>query len=475
MPERKISNLKELKNSNLSRAAMRKELSSNKKLQNDILKNNTKKMGMLDFIHLGKKDVKLPSSKASESDTEIAFSDATYFQKPEGKKQLEVMFRNCWPINRAITIRQNLKVARGFKISFDHMKNPKKAEEIVNEFLRKLHPTRPLLVLQNRMRDIGIATDVFGNGYWEKLYSPSGTLEKPLPIEKAKEINGIAPIHPIHLGPKRDGMGNIIFKNGNPESFIWKKDNTKYEVDPKRIAHLKYIRIADEFLGMSLIEPIYKTGERILKIEEGITQSILTHQPMYDIIVGDESHHPTQEMIDDTVDVVKGLNYMSEYVHPHWIRVSQMEAFSLGKSYDYLRPFLNAIATQTGVPEFLLYGKGEGTNKATAQAMKEFIYQTIEPLQQADAMFIEGQLFAPLMKLHKIDEVPMIEWNDITPQDALETAKIIQILSTTLIDGKPVIDLEQAQELLKLSKLGIKGVEKKDVKPIKKYKGIVKK
>ena len=61
-----------------------------------------------------------------------------------------------------------------------------------------------------------------------------------------------------------------------------------------------------------------------------------------------------------------------------------------------MQPFITAIAAEFEVPEFILLGRGEGTNKATAQAMINFINQTIQPLQNMQAMYYEEKILAPL-------------------------------------------------------------------------------
>ena len=142
----------------------------------------------------------------------------------------------------------------------------------------------------------------------------------------------------------------------------------------------------------------------------------------------------------------------SEYVHPPWIRVGQIESFSLGKAINYTQPFITAISAALGVPEFILLGRGEGTNKATAQAMINFIHQTIEPLQQAQAMYLEEQILAPLMKLHNIEDIPTIEWNEILPRNPNDYANVIKVLTEAMVGGKQIITAEEARELAGLGK-----------------------
>ena len=409
-------------------------------------------LAMLQFSK-EKKDALLPYSKASADLTEIAFVDITYFQKPEGKKLLEIMYRNSWAVNKAVNVRANLLSYRGLKI----VCKSDKAKKETNILLRKMHPTRPMLALQSSFRNRSINTDVFGNAHDELLFTPAGTKEKPANPKNATDMIGFTPIHPINIDFKRDQTGEkIAFENNVPKGWTYRLDPTSvdyFDLPLDRVAHLKYNVIGDELLGMSTIEPIYKTAERLMKIEEGITQGILTHgNPLHDIIVGDESHIPTKKMIDNVSEEVKGLNTMSEYVHPPRIRVVQIEEYSLGKATNYMQPFITAIAAATQVPEFILLGRGEGTNKATAQVMMNFIHQTIEPLQQAQALYFEEQILAPLMKLKKIDEVPMIEWNEILPSTPVELASAINTLSQTFINKKCVITYEEARELLNLGK-----------------------
>ncbi len=397
-----------------------------------------------------KKEAILPYSKASEDSTVFVNADTTHFNSFAGKLELEVLYRNNWAIWKAINVRANLLTFRGLKIKAE---DPK-ALKVTNEFLKLMHPTRPELALLKTFKNRSINTDVFGNSYDELLFEPRGTREKPADPKNATSMVGFTVIHPLNIDYIRDQQsGAIKFKDNVPKGWRFVKDaksgiDKGIELPLGRVGHLKYNEIGDELIGISTLEPIFKTGERLLKIEEGVTQGILTHgNPLHDVIVGDESHPPTKKMIDTTAKEVAGLNMKSEYVHPPWIRVGQIESFSLGKSPNYMQPFITAIAAATGVPEFILLGRGEGTNKATAQAMINFIHQTIEPLQQAQAMYFEEAILAPLMKIKGIDEVPMIEWNEILPRNPTDYAEIVKIFSEVMIGGKPMISMEEGREL----------------------------
>ncbi len=408
-----------------------------------------------------KKDALLPFSKASEDLTPFLNADTKHFSTFEGKLELEVLYRANWAIWKAVNVRANLLTFRGLKIKA----KSDKALKVTNDFLKLMHPTRPELALQESFKNRSINADIFGNAYDELLFEPKGTKEKPADPKNATSLIGFTAIHPLNIDYIRNQQsGAIVFENNVPKGWNFIKDaksgNTEsIQLHLERVGHLKYNVIGDELIGISSLEPIFKTGERLLKIEEGITQGILTHgNPLHDVIVGDESHPATKKMIDNTAKEVAGLNMKSEYVHPPWIRVGQIESFSLGKSPNYLQPFITAIAAGLGVPEFILLGRGEGTNKATAQAMINFIHQTIEPLQQAQAMYFEENILAPLMKLNKIDEVPTIEWNEILPRNPTDYADIVKTFSEVMIGDEQMLTMEEAREL---AGLGPKVLSKK--------------
>lgn len=394
-------------------------------------------------------------SIASDDLSEIAFSDSTQFQTANGKRQLEMLYRNDWAVKKCINTRANMMSFRGFKIAC----KTDKCKKVVKGFLGRMHPTRPMLALQQSFRNRSINTDIFGSSMDELLFEPSGTKEKPIDPSQAKELLGFTAIHPINIDLQRNTNGEKIkFKDNVPVGWIFKRDpdgdytgGTKLPLG--RVGHLIYNKIGDEIFGMSSIESVFKTAERHLKVEEGIAHGILTYgNPTRDFIVGDESHPFTKTMGDNVAEEVKGFNFKSEYIHPPHIKVGQIESFSLGKMPSYLDPFLIAIAGNFEVPHFVLTGKGEGANKATAQVIVDFIYQTIEPLQQAQAMYFEEEILAPLMRLNKVEEIPTIEWNEILPRNLKDYSNVVKVLSETLIKGRQILSMEEAREIAGLGK-----------------------
>ncbi len=396
-------------------------------------------------------------SIAADDLSEIAFTDTVQFQTAEGKKRLEILYRNNWAVKKCINTRANMMSFRGLKI----VCKSDECKKVINDFLKKMHPTRPMLALQQSFRNRSINIDIFGNAFDELLYSPAGTPKKPADPENAKSLDGFTVVHPINIDLQRStGDDKILFDdNGRvPVGWIFKRDpegdytgGTKLPLG--RIGHMIYNKVGDEIFGMSSIESVFKTAERHLKVEEGIAHGVITYgNPTRDFIVGDETHPATKIMLDNVAKEVKGFNFKSEYVHPSHIKIGQIESFSLGKIPNYISPFVEAIAGNFEVPFFVLTGKGEGANKATAQVIVDFVHQTIEPLQQAQAMYVEETIFAPLMRLNNIDEIPTIEWNEILPKNLKDYAAVVKTLSDVMIGDKQILSKEEARELAGLGK-----------------------
>ena len=161
-----------------------------------------------------------------------------------------------------------------------------------------------MLALQNSFRDRSINADIFGNAMDELLFTPAGTKEKPMDPENAKDLQGFTAIHPINIDLQRKMDEKIEFKGNVPKGWVFKRDpegdySGGIKLPLGRVAHLIYNKIGDEILGMSSIEPVFKTAERHLKVEEGIAHGVLTYgNPTRDFIVGDETHPPTKKMLD---------------------------------------------------------------------------------------------------------------------------------------------------------------------------------
>ena len=345
---------------------------------------------------LTKKPESLPSSRAQET---FKFEQLD-FQKKKDKKKLYSIYRRSAPIFHALNFRATLAIP-----SLEIKTTSDKQKKAVDLFLSALHPVSGNLALVKILRDLHVDTDWAGTGFWELILN-----------EKKTNLAGIKKIHPIDIDLIREhGQGSKVKRDtyGNPVGWLQEVDNEKQELDFKEIAYCTFHSLGDEILGVSTLEPLYKTVYRLMNIEEGLATSIFRHGfPLYDITVGTEERMPTKEQIDDAIKEVKGLNFKSEFVHPPNYKVALLEAYSLGKGHDYTGVFIESISAATDIPRFLLMGTAKDLSRASAQELRKML-AALKHNQDCIKLFFEEQVLKPLMEINHIDEVPELILGDI--------------------------------------------------------------
>ncbi len=346
---------------------------------------------------------KSPESLPSAQALETFKFDQTDFQTQKGKKLLYTVFRRYPVIFQAMTFRAALAIP-SVNIKTD---NPK-AEKVIAKFLSNLHPSSPYIYLTSFLRDLWLDTEIFGTSFLDPIW------------EKNKQnYLGFKKIHPISIDLLRDhgeSTGVKLDKNQNPVGWLQEVDNKKKELLFKDIAFLTFTTIGDEILGISRLEPIYKTVWRLMNIEEGIATAIFRHGfPLYDIQVsgGMEGKPPTKEQLDNAAKEVRGLNYKSEFIHPPNYKVKLLEAFSIGKGEDYTSSFIDNIASISSLPKFLLMGTAKELSRASAQELLKMVKPGLVPSQDKLKLFFEEQILKPLMEANHITDIPQLEIGEI--------------------------------------------------------------
>jgi len=384
------------------------------------------------------KKVSMPSEVGSSNNRLAA--ESVNFNKYEGKKQLYILYRRCSLAHRAVESRANITFGRGFKI----ITNNKREQNILNKFLTDLHPTDPVTALLVKCRKMMINADWSGNSWEEKRYWMKNG--------KKTGLAQLNTIHPLNTDFKRESFGKIEFDNNHVPKYVRETVQTEHRDIPyEDVAHLTLKTIGDEYLGMSVLEPCFKSIHRYMLTAEGIASGVYRHgNPLYDINVGDETHPASKPMLDQAAEEVRNMNFMSEWVHPPWYRMTLTESFSLGNSPNYLKPFIEDIIVASGMPEFVILGKGENTNKAVAQEIIRTVNLTVEPLQQIQKLFIESQILQPMMSLAGCNTVPLVQWNEILPDYPMDPVKKLDILSKIMVGDKPLLTAEELREMARL-------------------------
>ena len=338
----------------------------------------------------------LPSAQALES---FKFAELD-FHTEKGKKMLYTIFRRHGLTFKFVKTKAAIAIPE-----IDFRFNSDKERTVISMFLKNLHPSSGLLQLTAILRDVYMDTTAFGTGYLDPVWN-----------KKKQMIINLKKPHPISIDLIRDdGFGEggkvKLTKKGNPLGWISRVENKEKRISFAKLSYLTFVTIGDEWLGVSDLEPIYQTVWRLMNIEEGIATAIFRHGfPLYDIKVSgaSEGRPPTKEQLEEAANEVKGLNYKSEFVHGPNYTIKLLEAFSMGKSQDYVEPFVDQIVAASDLPKYILIGNAEGLSKNSASELNRFIKPLLKPSQDKLKLFFEEQILKPLMEANNIDTVPQL-------------------------------------------------------------------
>lgn len=360
------------------------------------------------------------------------------------KEDLRLAFKTFGVIRRAISLLADLETARGFELIY----SDDRTEAVILEFLKNVSRNNHFnWDTREFMRHASICADIYGDDFKALLPNSSG------------QYVALQPLSPIMIDLKRDAMGEVIVVKGKPAGFCYKDENTSQFIDIlDPVVQTNFTVIGDEFLGCSLIEACFNQIERMVTIEDGTAQAIAKFgAPFLDVsLEATGSYEPTEDDIENTTDQINGITQGSGWVHPSWKKaVFQNPQFPRGVA-EFQMLLLDAIVTTTGIPKHLLVGQGQLITKATAESLQRMLNPFLEPRQKAISRTIENQVFARVLAAKGIDGSVKIEWNEIMPEEDAEMPQKVQVLSTTTVEGRPIITWNEAREMLGLKAEEIK-------------------
>ena len=352
------------------------------------------------------------------------------------KEDLKIAYLTHPIVNRALHFRADLIVARGFTLDF----SDEKTKAVIDDFLYNIKQNSPINAnLKTMIRNACIDCDAFGNAYSQLI-----------PNKAKSKIVKLAPRHPVNMNFQRDETDTILLdKYGEPIGYTFESGEKKTNYKREEVAHLIFETIGDEFLGIPLLLPMFKTVERLTNIEHAIAQSLYKHGlPTRDISVGDADHVPSVDDIDKVSQQVKNIDAAGEYTHPYWYKVGTIEPTWPAHIEHIPEIYLNNIIALTGVPKrFLL---GEEKFATTAQALQRNLSLMLEPLQARVKSWVEEQIFKPVLEIEKCEGTVDLTWRAVLQQADPTLVKDTIALAQTSIEGKTLITWKEARERLRL-------------------------
>ncbi len=377
----------------------------------------------------------LPGSQALET---FKF-DNLNFNTNKDKKKLYTIARRYPLIFRSIDIKAAFAIP-----SIDFEFNNDREKNVVEMFLKNIHPASGRIQLKVMLADWFKDTMAFGTGFFDPQWNKERTM-----IESLKKI------HPIDIDLIRDssfGEGGKVKldSNGNPVGWLQKIDDKDFkELTFEQIAYLTFHTFGDEWLGISELEPLYQTTWRLMNIEEGIATAIYRHGfPLYDVTVsgGSDGRPPTEPQLNKAAEEVAGLNYKSEFIHGPNYKVELKESFSMGAAKDYTDPFIDQIASLSGVPRFILLGKAVDVSKSSFPELISTIELALKPSQDKLKLVFEEQILKPLMEANHIDTTPQLIIGRTDLFLNAEKKKLVKEAKEEAIREKFGLELEKLKE-----------------------------
>lgn len=353
------------------------------------------------------------------------------------KEDLKIAYLSHPIVNRALHFRADLIVARGFTLDFSDTKT----KSIIEEFSLNAKLNSPINAdLKTMIRNACIDCDAFGNAYYQLITNKG----------KNKVVK-LAPRHPVHMDFQRDAADKIVLdKYGEPTGYAFETagtDDLKFKRE--EIAHLIFETLGDEFLGIPLLLPMFKTIEWLSNIEFAIAQSLYKHGlPTRDVSVGDADHIPTADDINTVAEEVKDIDSAKEFTHPYWYKVDTIEPKWPSNIQNIPEFYLNELVACSGIPRrFLL---GEEKFASTTQALQRNLSLMLEPLQMRVKTWLEEQIFRPVLDIEKCDGTVELMWRAVLPQADPQLVRDTIALANTVLEGKPLITWKEAREKLKM-------------------------
>jgi len=219
-------------------------------------------------------------------------------------------------------------------------------------------------------------------------------------------ITGLAQIDPKSLDYIRIENSNYIDRNqdGTIKGYVQKIPGQEPKLfTPDRILILRFYILGEECLGMTPLEPVYKTAWIKLNLEEALGEAVYRHgYPIYWYKVGSPEAREmgfeiTPEKIKEAKEYLEDLSSANELILPWWIEPGRVDAKSqIGDISDFLQYLSAEIMAGLEVPK--VYGTTtEQVQANVAQESLDF-EKTIKTMQEVLSEQLDNQLFSQYRK-----------------------------------------------------------------------------
>jgi len=348
-------------------------------------------------------------------------------------RNLQHLYLNNQFIFRGVNVRADELITRGYKLIDGDDIGTKSCQNLIDKSGG-----------DNLFWQTSINCDTSGDAYLEKIPNVAGTS-----IEILRHVN------PVNFGFLTDLQTSRIILNekGLPKAYMQKvyndegKEETR-EIEKKRISHLVFNTFADEFNGISSLQPVYNTAIRLMNMEQAAAESaVKTANPLH--VVTTSSKSP--------VEVAKWARLFGRISGKEQITLpaeTDLKTISPGNQNfnDYAEYFLDAVVAALGVPKIILTGiSGSGSgNRSTGSIQSRHFYSVI----RANQRYME-RVFNEVFEDYGTRagfKAPKLRFNDIAEDAATNSQWAIELYNSNLItlgEARGMVGLELPSDIKK--------------------------
>jgi len=225
----------------------------------------------------------------------------------------------------------------------------------------------------------------FGSGFLEYVYDTTGQYILDLKrvdasiIEHARDKKGKLILdsfgmsigYVLHLGLDKDPLSK-----GDEIPFIYKDIihmlNGDIFLKPDRIAEFPLYKLGNDTEAIGLVEPAIVQAQRRMKLETAEVNALWIRgtSPLF-TYVGDPTHEPTPQMMEDAVDAITELRHSQAMAFPYYNKVDSVKVEMDGSMKDVMSSLMFGQAGAAGAPMPFVTSQGEATNRSTLATQKE--------------------------------------------------------------------------------------------------------
>jgi len=346
-------------------------------------------------------------------------------QKRVPVKSLQHLYLRNQFIFRGVNVRADELITRGYKIAGGDDEGVKACQKLIEDSGG-----------ENLFWQFSINTDVAGDGYLEKV-----------PNKKGDKLMILKHINPLNFTYLTDYETDkiIIDSNAKPKAYMQvfydnEGKQVRKTIEKSRIAHLKFNTFADEFNGISSIQPVFNTAIRLMNMENAAAEAaVKTANPL---IIGETTTKSPHELAKWS-KVLSNISAKEQVFLPDGVTLKMlspgMQNFSAYSDY-----FLDAVVAALGVPKSILTGSSDSSsgNRSTVAVQSSHFYSVI----RANQRYIED-LFNEIFKDYAERagfKAPTLQFVDMAEDSAVGGKRALELY------GGGIITLEEAREIIGL-------------------------